>query len=136
MFQVRYQWNHVLVLVLLLTLAGPLSAEDTKRGSIKGEVADTVAFVQTLDTKANASFCHIEARIKFVKAGTYTVAGGYYKGEFFHEGALGKKFFETKTIKADAGDIITVKFKAPVPPSNKKVTVAVFKSAKDIRTKS
>jgi hypothetical protein len=120
----------------LLALPGRSSADDTKRDPLEGEVNDTVAFVQTFDSKVSGSVCQIEAKIKFVKAGTYTVAGGYYKGKYLHAGARGKKYYDVKTVKADAGDVITVKLKASRPPANKKITVAVFKSEKDIRTKS
>ena len=58
----------------------------------------------------------IEAKVKFVKKGTYIVAAGYYKGEYFHAGALGKKYYATKSVKADAGDVVTIKLKASTPP--------------------
>jgi hypothetical protein len=126
----------LLLTIVLLAVAGFGSADDTKRDAVEGEVADKVAFVQTFDFKAGGSVCEIEAKVKFIKAGTYVVAGGYYKGKYFQEGVTGKKYYALKTVKADAGDVITVKLKAPRPPSNKKITVAIFKSEKDIRTKS
>jgi hypothetical protein len=128
-----------LLLVAWTALPGQWSLADSadkSRDPLKGEVEDKVAFVQTFDQKLNAGICHIEAKIKFLKAGTYVVAAGLYKGKYLHESKLGKKYFETKTVKADAGDVITVKLRAPAPPSNKKVTVAVYKTSKDIQTKS
>jgi hypothetical protein len=125
-----------LPLVLLLSGLARVSASETERDPLVGEVDDKVAFVQTFDHKVGSATCEIEAKIKFVKAGTYTVAGGYYKGKYLHAGTTGKKYYATKTVKADAGDVITVRLKAHVPPANKKITVAVFKSDKDIRTKS
>src|SRR5260370_30191009 len=99
----------VAALATFLNLPAFVSAEDTKRDPLEGELSDKVAFVQTFDYKVSGSVCAIEAKIKFVKGGTYTVAGGYYKGKAFHTGVAGKKFYETKSVKADAGDVITVK---------------------------
>jgi hypothetical protein len=126
-----------LVFTVAALLAGSLAqAGDEKRDAMKGEVSDKVAFVQTFDHKVGANRVTIEAKIKFVKAGTYVVAGGYYKGTAFHASLTGKKYYSTKVVKADAGDVLTVKLSTTMPPANKKITVAVFKSEKDITTKS
>lgn len=128
----------VLALAAALTQVRPArsDAADKTRDPLKGEVDSKVAYVQTFDHKVRGGHCLIEAKVKFVKAGNYVVAGGYYKTKWMHESSLGRKYFESKAVKAGAGDVVTVKFRALSPPANKHVTVAVYANEKDIQTKS
>jgi hypothetical protein len=131
----REQAALVVLFGLILAASNQLFADDTMRDPIKGQVDEGTAVVQTIDNKEAGDHCQIEAKIKFVKAGTYVVAGGYNKGEIFQaSSSSGKKYFATKTVKVDAGDVITVKLRVLTPPVNRKITAAVFKSDKDIPT--
>jgi hypothetical protein len=134
----RNTWVLFVVWSVTALLCGSVAvfAQDKPRKLMKGEVEEKVAFVQTFDPRIRGAVCEIEAKVKFIKAGTYVVAAGFHKEEFFHESLTGTKYFETKTVKADAGDVITLKFKCRLAPRNRKTTVGVFLKEKDIPTKS
>jgi hypothetical protein len=120
----------VAVLFLLLAAAPPATAD---------EVSESVAYVQSKELEDGG--LTMKARIKIKKAGTYVVAGGFAKESggmiYFHKGLLsGTKYYETKIIRGDAGDVIDVTFRVKVsPPFNRKGHIGIFASEEDIKTK-
>lgn len=120
----------VIVFSALFSLLTPLNSlsKEVERSYMYGEVEISHAYVQSQDIISNA---FIRARIKILTAGTYTVIGGYSKGNCWHEGGppfySGDRFFDKKTIRGEKGDSIDIEFNFPIPPLNREVSVGVFK---------
>ena len=113
-----------------LMLSAALLVGVPNRVAIAAEVDDDLAYVQS--TELEDGGLTIKAKIKIKKSGTYVIAGGCAKkvdGKiYFHVGSFtGTKYYETKSIKADAGDVLDVTFKIKkLPPLNRTGYVGVF----------
>jgi len=77
------------------------------------QVSEADAFIQTHDLRdgdgGDKKSCYVDLTVKIKRGGTYIVRAGFIKDKRWHNGGiLGTKFWDDKTIRGDAGDVIKV----------------------------
>lgn len=123
----------VICLVILgLSLVSVYAAD--QRNSMKGEVSQSEAYVQTAEA-GGSDPVYFTIHVKIKRTGSYTVIAGFYKGACWHKGWFsGTEFYGYATVSGEEGDVLTVHIQAPEPPMNTNKTAGVFYSIDSICT--